>query len=372
MFGLTPAVGGGFVGVAGGVMVTVLGSITKAFIGANVTVNELAGAGSLQSVNVTAAGRAKSLTIAGGVAGGYVGVAGGVDIGVLLQTVSASIGAGSTVYAEADVDVQALSIKNVQTYAVSIGGGFVGVAGSVSVWVVGTAATTSYDEAAASNDRGDFVAGQDYKTDDVVTDPVDGKRYAPREDICGTYDASKCPTPYTTAPHLDVYDKDVNTTGMWVATENNPLKGRPDTWKTGDSYSEGDIVVDPADGKNYAAREDIASSTDRPSTDVYDPTTNPSGKWKQAGDAVSDSDAAASGDGDGYKGVLGGTSAPDKGTWAPSTSYRKGDLVTFNGKQYVAAVNNPHPILDPENNPYDGPRTRPAGSSGTPRPATRW
>jgi len=213
-------------------------------------------------------------------------------------------------------------------------------------------ATTSYDEAAASNDRGDFVAGQDYKTDDVVTDPYDGKRYAPRKDICGTA-GPDCSTPYTTAPHLDVYDKDVNTGGMWTVTEKEPLKGRPDTWKSGKTYHKGDIVVDPADGKSYAARVDTGVSTTSPSADVYDPTTNASGKWKQAGDAVADSDSAASGGGDGYKGALGGTSAPDKGTWTASTSYRKGDLVAFNGKKYVAAVNNPDPTLDPENNLYN-------------------
>ena len=80
--------------------------------------------------------KVKTLTIAGGAAGGFVGVAGGVDIGVLDVTVQAYTGAGSTVKAKNDVDVNALSHKNVNTFAVSGAGGFVGVAGSVSVWTI--------------------------------------------------------------------------------------------------------------------------------------------------------------------------------------------------------------------------------------------
>src|SRR5207249_2730750 len=145
VFGLAPAIGGGFVGVAGGVGVTVMNVTTKAFVGPSSKVNcdgtlncdnPAAGANGAQSVNVSAVDFFKSLTVAGGAAGGFVGVAGGVDIGVADSSVQAYIGAGSKVRAASDVEVNAVSRKEVQSYALSIGGGAVGVAASVSVWTV--------------------------------------------------------------------------------------------------------------------------------------------------------------------------------------------------------------------------------------------
>jgi hypothetical protein len=92
VFGFAPAIGGGFVGVAGGVGVTLIGVVVKAFVGENSLVNDDA-ANASQSVNVSAVDWAKTLTIAGGAAGGFVGVAGGVDIGVLNVTVQSYLGA---------------------------------------------------------------------------------------------------------------------------------------------------------------------------------------------------------------------------------------------------------------------------------------
>jgi len=77
------------------------------------------------------------------VAGGFVGVAGGVDIGVADTNAQAHIGEGSEVHAVKDVEVNGLSRKEVQTYALSAAGGFVGVAISVSVWSVGTKANST-------------------------------------------------------------------------------------------------------------------------------------------------------------------------------------------------------------------------------------
>src|SRR5262249_52238723 len=103
IFGLAASVGGGFVGVAGGIGVTLLHVTTKAFTGTNSHINEHSGAGGAQSVNVSAVDFFKSLTIAGGIGGGFVGVAGGVDIGVGDSSVQAYLGAGSTVHAAANV-----------------------------------------------------------------------------------------------------------------------------------------------------------------------------------------------------------------------------------------------------------------------------
>ena len=112
--------------------VTLLKATTKAFIAGDARINRaLPTTSRNQSVNVSAVDSFTSLTVAGGVAGGFVGVAGGVDIGVANSSVQAYIGIGSIVFAKSNVDVNALSRKNVSTYAVSVGGGFVGVAGSV-------------------------------------------------------------------------------------------------------------------------------------------------------------------------------------------------------------------------------------------------
>src|SRR5206468_227996 len=153
---ITASLAGGYVGVgvAVGAGVTFLTVATMAFIAESVYVNQRATTSLTQSVNVTAVDTFKSLTVAGGIGGGFVGVAGGVDIGIANSSVQAYIGNDSTVSAAANVDVNALSRKDVSTYAVSIGGGFVGVAGSVSVWTVGTQATTTYHDAPAGPDRG--------------------------------------------------------------------------------------------------------------------------------------------------------------------------------------------------------------------------
>ena len=156
MFGLAPAIAGGFVGVAGGVGVTVMNITTKAFIGPSAQVNLVAGSVGGHSVNVSAVDYFKSLTVAGGAAFGFVEVAGGVDIGIANTTVQAYIGAGATVKAGADVEVYALSRKEVQTYALSAAGGFVGVALAVSIWTVGTTTTSTYHDSDAGPFRDEW------------------------------------------------------------------------------------------------------------------------------------------------------------------------------------------------------------------------
>jgi hypothetical protein len=184
VFGLAPAVAGGFVGVAGGVGVTVMYITTEAFIGPNSQINLASGADASQSVNVSAVDYFKSLTIAGGIAGGAVAVAGGVDVGVADTSAQARIGQGSTVHAKKDVEVFGLSRKEVQTYALSIAGGFVGVAIAVSVWSVGTQANSDYqDSGGAGPDKGTWAANVEYHAGDVVTDSFDNKRYTARCDI---------------------------------------------------------------------------------------------------------------------------------------------------------------------------------------------
>src|SRR5204862_1834007 len=112
----------------------------------------------------------------GGSGGGFVGAAAGIDIGTLDQSVQTQIGVGATVRALKDVDVFALSRKNVQTYAVSVGGGFVGVAVAITVWSVGTTATTEYeDDGGGGTDKGAWISGTKYGKGDLVH--FGGKKY---------------------------------------------------------------------------------------------------------------------------------------------------------------------------------------------------
>ena len=181
VFGLAASAGGGFVGIAGGVGVTLLTVITKAFVATGAQLNaNLGGASGSQSVNVSAVDSFKSLTISGGIAGGFVGAAGGVDIGVADMTTQAFLEDSSIVHATADVDVYALSRKNVHTYALSAAGGFVGVAVAVSVWTVGTATTSTFHDGAAGPDKGPFGPGITYNEGDVVTHG--GKTWGSKQD----------------------------------------------------------------------------------------------------------------------------------------------------------------------------------------------
>jgi hypothetical protein len=142
--------GGLWAGVAGGVSIELLTSTTRAWIGADARINHQDGmwwdADHTQSVNVSAANAAKVLAVGGGVAGGFVGAGGGVDVGILKNTTTASIGDRAWVYARRDVDVNALSAVDVTSIAISVGGGVVGVSGSISVWAIGTGATTTYSD----------------------------------------------------------------------------------------------------------------------------------------------------------------------------------------------------------------------------------
>src|SRR5207248_11178442 len=222
----------------------------------------------------------KTLTIAGGVGGGFVGVAGGVDIGTLDQTVQSAIGSNSTVYAKNDVDVFALSRKDVQTYALSIGGGFVGVAGSVTDWSIGEQSTTSYQDDGGGQTKGDWSSGTQYGKGDVVT--FGGQKYSAAQT---TADTSTDPS----ANHTD-----------WTHVETkHPLQS-------------------------------------------------------SGGNATSDSDSVAKGDG-GYKDGLNGASVRDAGTWTSGTIYKQGEVVAFGGHKYVGreTTNGSRKTQDPTVNTGD-------------------
>ena len=120
-------------------------------------------------MNVSAVNNAKAFTIGGGLGVGIVGIGGGVDIGFFKNTTQAFTGTGSEIHALGNVDVNSLSKKKVTTLALSVGGGIVGAAGSVSVWTVGTNVNTTYsDGSTAGPSRGAWQSTVNYTTGDQV------------------------------------------------------------------------------------------------------------------------------------------------------------------------------------------------------------
>ena len=132
--------GGLYVGIAGAVTLELVDATTTAAIGAGAQINTIggnAGAAVTQDVVVTARDSTATLVIDGGVAGGLVGVAGAVDVGVFRNTAAASIGDGATVNARRHVAVSGLSNKAGSSTAVSAAGGIVGVAAGISIYSYG-------------------------------------------------------------------------------------------------------------------------------------------------------------------------------------------------------------------------------------------
>ena len=151
-FHLDVAVGAGYVGVGGAVGVSVLDSDTTAIIGANTRINRSGGnvgADARQGVYVTAANSASGTHFTGAAAGGFVGVGAAVQVGSLRNDTAARILGNADVAASGDVAVNGLSRIDLSSLTISGAGGFVGVAGAVSVWSVGTPLSRGYQ-----NDQG--------------------------------------------------------------------------------------------------------------------------------------------------------------------------------------------------------------------------
>ncbi len=261
-FGITAGVAGGFVGLAGGIGVNLFTVVVKAFIAGNTTVNQgaggiVAGAAPNQGVAVTATDRMRTLTFAGGLGVGVVGLAAGVDVGIANVTVQSYFGAGSDVWANGSVELNALASKDIQTYALSVGGGFVGVAGAVSVWTVGAAPTKTYQQNDQGPQRGAWSAGTRYLAGDVVT--FSGQTYGARKgDNSGVNNTGHSPTDNE---WWALSDQDPTTGGTGSATGSadtiasggsggssggwgSVLSGAATvpTWTSATTYHQGDLV----------------------------------------------------------------------------------------------------------------------------------
>ncbi|MEO1004704.1 MAG: hypothetical protein AAFW67_02390, partial [Cyanobacteria bacterium J06638_38] len=164
------AAAGFYAGLAGGVSVESIDSDTTAFIGNSSQINQ--DLGSLGSVQVLATNDLTVFAFGGGLGVGIAGIGGGVDVGIDKNDTSAYIGDNTDVYALQDVDVQATSTKDIETYGVSGAVGIAAVAGSVSVWSIGTARNSSYSDDGSTEDS---LTAKDYDNDgDQATADANG------------------------------------------------------------------------------------------------------------------------------------------------------------------------------------------------------
>ena len=318
LFGLTAGIAGGFIGIAGGIGVNIFTVVVKAFIAGGTTVNQgasgiIAGASSAQSVVVAATDYLKTLTVAGGVGIGAGGIGGGVDVGVANVTVQAYLGVGSDVWANGTVEIDALSTKHVQTYAVSLGGGVVGVAGSVTVWTVGTAATNTYQSAVSGPDRGVWSVGTAYEAGDIVS--VGGVKYFARSRNTG-----KNPT-------------------------SNPAVWVPRAWSSTVTYEAGDVVT--SGGSSYGAKRRTVGDAPASSPDDWAPSDqSPTGTSTGNADSVASGGDTNGGSDNGWGSVLGGAGSID--AWVSGTDYVQGQLVSSGGHYYVALTDLTASAVAPE------------------------
>ena len=167
IFHLALAVGAGFVGVSGGVTVTLVESKTTADIKDGAQINQTnALANGNQSVYVNATNDAHIVSFAGAIAGGAGAGAGGVDYGTLKNDTLSGIGKNVNVNAKNDVEVNAVGLKELDGIAFSVSAGVVGLAGTVSVWSIGAPLQKNYSDsdgnsANAGKGSNDKAADQD-------------------------------------------------------------------------------------------------------------------------------------------------------------------------------------------------------------------
>jgi hypothetical protein len=140
----TLSLAGGIAGVAVSAGVDISNATTKAYIGANATVNsETSGANAAQSVLVGAGDDFYHLAVAGGVGVGGVAVAPAVGVNIIDNTTEAFIGQSATVNALGDIAVAANASENVVMIGFGVAAGGVGVGGAVDVLSIDNTTTAS-------------------------------------------------------------------------------------------------------------------------------------------------------------------------------------------------------------------------------------
>src|SRR5439155_766611 len=164
------------------------------------------------------------------------------------------------VKAKSNVDVNALSRKNVSTYAVSVGGGFVGVAGSVSVWTVGPQATKTYHDGAAGPDRGAWSSATASKT----TLDTDGVTVIP--DVAVRYHKGNADAAAS--------GEDDSSSGApgFKKVLNGSTAGATPAWVTGTSYKMGQRVT--VGGHEFQAKQDVVDTAASPDVNTTEWANN--------------------------------------------------------------------------------------------------
>jgi hypothetical protein len=238
LFVIGASAGGGlYAGLAGGVTVNVINSDTFAYIGTDAEINqdqENLNADQNQSVNVSAANEVSSFTLGGGLAIGAVGIAGGVDVGIIRNDTQAYIGSDAKVDAVRDVDVNALSRKDIESYAMSVGAGLGAIAGSVSVWSIGSEfgdATYSYTEVDTSDESKSTSSPETAVSEDDITstlspegDSSEGDPVQGFVDNLGNYDSTDQNGPDDDTPdNTQELGKAINRAGSGISGKSDNL-----------------------------------------------------------------------------------------------------------------------------------------------------
>jgi 6-phosphogluconolactonase (cycloisomerase 2 family) len=162
--------GASSVGIYGGVTVESVDSVTSATLSGGARINQHAGAGSTQAVDVSATNTMDVVSWAGALAfGGSAGVGAGVDVGSMHNNTTAIIGADSVVAAQGAVSVNALDDWTFNGHAVAgAASGSAGIAGSVVVYNVGGGVNTSYQ----TDSNGDGVINSADASSDVGSSSI--------------------------------------------------------------------------------------------------------------------------------------------------------------------------------------------------------
>ncbi|MGH2998311.1 MAG: beta strand repeat-containing protein, partial [Gaiellaceae bacterium] len=264
IFGLVISIGGGFVGVAVPVGVTLVNVTTQATLAGTASSN--------LDVNISALDDMKTITISGGVGAGAVGIGAGVDIGVADNNTAAVLASTGVITTARDVAINALARKNVTTYTFAVGGGAVGVAGAVSVWSLGTEGSSSYSDGQGDNGSGlsevgssAWESGHDYSKGDHAS--YNGKDYIANVD---DPDESTNPSSNTTGwelgsstnPAGSADDQATDSSGNGYTSILNGSTTSATGWTSGHDYASGSEVT--YGGKTYVATVDDPDESTTP------------------------------------------------------------------------------------------------------------
>ncbi|HEY4633913.1 MAG TPA: hypothetical protein VIH00_08370, partial [Candidatus Limnocylindrales bacterium] len=130
--------GGSSFSIVGSGAADIIQSDTTAYIG-DADVNKASGGNALQQVNVSAVNEVDVLSVGGAaISMTAVGIPAAVDLGIIRNNTTAYLGDGADVNAKQDVDLFALARKKVKSFAVSLNGTSVGLAGAIVVYSIGS------------------------------------------------------------------------------------------------------------------------------------------------------------------------------------------------------------------------------------------